>query len=79
MFRAIGIGAVVVALGLGVAHYTGHLQLKGDAEVTEKGNALIDKSVEETQKLTNKGIDGMQGLTNKGFDALRRSKAGDKK
>lgn len=75
MFRIIGVLSVVAAVALGVAHFTGHVNLSGDAEVTEKGSALLDQGVEETQKLTNRGLEGLQGLTNKGFDAMRNEEA----
>jgi len=64
MFKTIGIVAVLAIIGLGVAHFTGHLALTGSADVTDKGHALVDD-----------GIDGAQGLANKGFDAIRSEKA----
>ena len=70
MFRLIGILAVFAAITLGVAHITGHLSLKGSAQVTEKGTELL----EDTQALTNKGLDRAKDLSNKGFDALRIEK-----
>lgn len=63
MFRVIGVIAVVGFVGFGVAHYTGHLKLSGDVDVTQKGHSLMEE-----------GIDGAQSLTNKGFDALRTQK-----
>ena len=64
MFKAIGVVAVIGCIALGVAHFTGHLKLSGNAEVTKKGHALVDE-----------GLDGAQDLTNKGFEALRSEKA----
>lgn len=64
MFKAIGIVVVIGVIALGVAHFTGHLNLSGDVNVTKKGHTLMDE-----------GLDGAQNLTNKGFNALRSEKA----
>lgn len=72
MFRIIGVISALSVFGFGAMHYTGHLKLSGDAEITEKGAKVYDAGLEETRVLTSKGLDGAKSLTNRGFDALRR-------
>lgn len=64
MFKVIGVVAVLATVGLGVAHYTGHLKLSGKVDVTNKGHALMDKSIDEAQELTNKGFDALRDNKN---------------
>jgi len=74
MLRFIGAAAVAVALALGIATYTDHVNVSADAAVTEKGGVLYDRGLEETKSLTNKGFDGVKNLADEGFDSLRRDK-----
>ena len=65
MFKVIGIIVVIAAVCLGVAHFTGHLNFSSDLEVTSKGEALMEKGIDEGQDLTNKGWDALRDTNKK--------------
>jgi len=68
--RLIGYLTVLFGVALAVAHFSGHLNLSAEVDMTQKGQMLMSQSVEGARSLTNKGLIGVQELTNEGFDAL---------